>query len=492
MKKMSRRSFVKKTAVAAGAVCGAGLLTDAASYARVIGANDKVRLALAGAGGRGGEHCKFFSEIPNVEFVWVVEPDANRAGAMAKRVADTFKTTPKVGSEYRAMLEDKDVDAVSVASCNHWHALMGIWACQADKDVFLEKPCSQNLAEGRVLIDTAEKTKRIVQHGTQNRSLLGWKAVAEAIRNEKYGKLIGAKVYCHRPRPGLKFKPTGDPPANLDWNQWIGPVAMEPYHANLMPYNWHWFWNTGNGEIGNNGVHYFDICRWVLGWMHPNSAISFGTRFVPDKETDYKDQAETPNIQFVLYDFNGIPLVYESCGLRGKKEEWTPWEKPEFYTDQGVFDRSGKNYLFRPNGGGEPVVIYNGNDTPEGYTEKFPQRHFENFINCVRDRDASKLFAPIREGHYSAGICHWGNVSYRTAEPAPLDKAREAMGDNPLMLKSMDSVLTNVQKVLDIDPKEIPFMLGKKLEIDVEKEKVTNLEAANAFLTRPPRAPFVA
>ncbi|MGL4943904.1 MAG: Gfo/Idh/MocA family protein [Thermoguttaceae bacterium] len=490
MSKLSRRSFVKVAAATGAAVAVADL--SALSYGRVVGANERLRGAIAGAGGRGGEHLKFYADIfkaaPLVEIVAVVDADSQRAGKLGTGAADAFGNTPKTYSDYRKMLDDKSIDFVSVASCNHWHALMGIWACQAGKDVYVEKPCCHNVYEGRVLVEAAKKYGRLVQHGTQRRSESGSARLIAAVKSGKYGKLQAAKVYCRRPRGPLGFKPVTDPPATLGWNQWTGPAAFEPFTANHAPYNWHWFWNTGNGEIGNNGVHYFDLCRWATDIKHPSSAVSFGTRFVNDPDNKNRDEAETPTIQFVLYDFGGVPVIYESCNLAGAKDKWQPHEMAEFYTDEGVLSGG----TFRPHSGDAAKIevdfVAPVNDERLNKNDSSLQ-NVANFLNAIRGMQS--LNAPIDEGFYSASVCHWGNASYRTAKPMPLAKCREALGTNAVMQKSIDVVLENLDNVLGSDrAATIPYVLGDVLTIDVEAEKLVGDTKANDFLKRPVRQPF--
>ena len=487
MTNISRRSFIKSGALLAGA---AALPFSSRSYANVVGANNRVRIAIAGCGGRGGELSGFFGKLDGVEIVGLADPNKNTLANRAAQIKKDFGNDPKAVADIRELLEDKNIDAVAVSTCNHWHALIAIWACQAGKDVYIEKPCSQKLFEGRKCIEAAEKYNRLMQHGTQRRSDTIWAKVAAAIQQNRYGKLVAAKVHASRPRGPLGFKPTGDPPATLDWNLWIGPAAMTPYHENLVPYNWHWFWNTGNGEIGNNGVHYFDLCNWAMQVKHPNSVISFGTRFVKDKANDYKDQAETPNIQFVLYDFDGIPLIYQSCNIAGPKDKWQPQEEAEFYTEQGIL-RGGRFFPYKKEGSlevGDAVALQ-----VDQYDEPAPGGNYGNFINAVRDRNAVKLNAPISNGHYSAGICHWGNASYQMGEKGdvtPIEKIREQMGSNPIMQKSIEAVLENAVRELGVELKEIPFKVGPKLLIDGKAEKFIDNAEADAMLTREPRGEF--
>ena len=479
MSNISRRSFLKKSTALTGAV-SLFAISGAKASGNIIGANDRIRVAVSGVGDRGTYHISEFGKQPNVEVAWVVDADNKRVQSAVARVEENFKNTPQGAQDIRKMLDDKSVDAVSIGSCNHWHALMTIWACQAGKDVYVEKPCSQNLFEGRKMVEAAEKYNRLVQHGTQRRSETTWAKAVAAARSGKYGKLIAAKAYAHRPRGPLGFKPIAEPPANLDWDLWCGPAPKMEYHANLAPYNWHWFWDTGNGEIGNNGVHYFDLCNWLFDQGHPQSVISFGTRFVNDAKSEYKDQAETPNIQFALYDFGGVPLVFESCNLAGAKDKWQPREEAEFLTEDGAI-RGGK---FFPNDGKEAVNIDVEFEAPA------PGGPFGNFLNAMRNRDSVKLNAPIAKGFYSAAICHWANAAYRTGKPDTLASIREKMGDNPVMQESIKQVMTNALTVLKVKLDDIPLVVSSKLAIDRDKDKFVDNAVADQFLTRAPRKPF--
>ncbi|GHT38078.1 NADH-dependent dehydrogenase [Planctomycetales bacterium] len=481
MRNISRRSFLQSSAALAGgtslfALTGPSVLGD------VVGANERVRLAIIGAGGRGREHINFFGKLPAVEIVGIADPNKLLADKSAEQIEKKYGTKATSIQDFRKLLDDKNVDAVSVASCNHWHSLMTILACQAGKDVYVEKPMSQNLFEGRKCVEAAAKYKRLVQHGTQRRSEEVWARATAAARSGKYGKLLAAKVYANRPRASLGFKLITATPETFDWNLWLGPAPKLEYHANLAPYNWHWFWDTGNGEIGNNGVHYFDLCVWAFGEKHPNSVISFGTRFVNDPENKYKDQAQTPNIQFVLYDFDGLPLIFESCNLAGPKDKWKPREEAEFITEQGFI--RGANFVSK-DGKTEKIDVE--------FQPLLPGDNFANFIEAVRNRDSVPLNAPITKGHYAAGICHWGNAAYRTGQPDSLKSVREKMGNNSILQESIDNVLANVQNVFQDSVKieDIPFSVSRKLIIDREKEKFVDNSAADAFLTRTPRPPFV-
>ncbi len=247
--------------------------------------------------------------------------------------------------DLRKALDDKDLDAVSIAAPNHWHTLLAIWACQAGKDVYVEKPCSHTVLEGRKLVEAARKYDRIVQHGTQSRSDPSWIAEVAAVRSGKYGKLLVAYGYASKPRRSIGFKPAKQPPKELDFDIWLGPAPEQPYHENIVHYNWHWFWDFGNGEIGNQGVHQMDIARWAMpDGAAPKAVVSLGGRF------GYKDQGQTPNTQLTIIDFGGPKLFFEDRGLVDSR---TTKVANEFYTDQGVI-KNGK-FFARGKKDGEPL-----------------------------------------------------------------------------------------------------------------------------------------
>ncbi len=212
--------------------------------------------------------------------------------------------------DIRKALEDKNLDAVSVATPNHWHALITIWACQAGKDVYVEKPCSHELHEGRMALTAARKYNRIVQHGTQSRSSAKVAQIVELVKSGTFGKLLVSRGLCYKPRKSIGFKPVTAPPSEVDFNIWLGPAPERGFNANLVHYNWHWFWDFGNGDIGNQGVHEMDMARWMIpGAKLPKSVQSLGGRF------GYHDQGETPNSQIALFDYGDTQLIFEVRGL---------------------------------------------------------------------------------------------------------------------------------------------------------------------------------
>jgi len=377
--------------------------------------------------------------------------------------------------DIRKALEDKNLDAVSIATPNHWHALMTIWACQAGKDVYVEKPCSHNVHEGRMAVEAARRFGRIVQHGTQSRSEREWATVAAAVKSGKYGKLLVSRGIVYKRRDSIGFKEPTDVPAGLDFDIWLGPAPQQKYHENLVHYNWHWFWDTGNGDIGNQGVHQMDIARWCIdGATLPKSVISLGGRF------GYEDQGQTPNTQVAIMDFDGVPLIFEVRGL--------PTER---YYDQG----SGGNVMhltegiiagtkFIPKGKGKPEKI-TGVEVKLGPGNG----NFRNFIEAMRSRKASDLNADILEAHYSSALCHLANVSYRLGELVPWYNKTKAFGDN----KEAYETLARMEEHLGTNGIKfdgLKYRLGRKLTIDAKTESIPGDPEAQALLTREYRAPF--
>src|SRR5205814_2169862 len=265
MSRQTRRSFLKTTLATAATVTVAGTK----SSGKVLGANDTIRIAVAGLNGRGGSHVGEFGKMKNVEIVYLVDPDKRTYQKRLDQLNKLGRPEAKCVQDIRKVLEYKELNAISVATPNHWHSLMTIWACQAEKDVYVEKPCSHNVHEGRVAVEAARRYKRVVQHGTQSRSSQHWEDMLALAKSGKLGKLLVSRGLCYKPGGGwetrgdLGHKPPKAPPSELDFNVWLGPAPEQPYHENLVHYRWHWFWDFGNGDIGNQGVHEMDKARWV-------------------------------------------------------------------------------------------------------------------------------------------------------------------------------------------------------------------------------------
>jgi len=484
MRRITRRGFMKGSLAA-----GVGL-TMARPFARVRGANDEIQVAVVGINGRGGSHIGAFDRMDGVRIAGLCDVDRN----VLERRLKPFKDKNKKVAGYidiRKLLDNKQIDAISIATTNHWHSLATVWACQAGKDVYVEKPCSHNIFEGRKCVEAAAKYRRIVQHGTQSRASSGWARQIAAIASGKYGKLLVSKAWASKNgkgRWGVGFKPYKEPPEYLDFNIWLGPAPEQPYHENIVHYNWHWFWDFGNGEIGNQGVHQMDIARWAIpGGVLPKSVISMGGRWVKSTpgHPPFTDQAETPNCQLTVMDFGGPLLVFEVIGLvdgvgvDGKK--YPRKVTNEFFLEEGVI-KGGKFY---PNGSDK------GEDLVDVDVKMGPGDIFSNFIHCVRTRKRSDLHADITEAHPSAACCHLGNISYRLGEQVPGKVEPDVLGRHPEIEKSWETIKRTVKGTLGYDVMKNTYCLGPMLKFDPKAEKFIDNPKANELLTRPYRKPFV-
>ena len=486
MKRMTRRDFIRSTAAAGVA------LTLASPYSRVRGANDAIRVAVMGINGRGESHIGTFHKMDGVRVVALCDVDRRVLDGQVKR----FKGRNEKVDAYvdiRKLLDDKNIDAVSIATPNHWHSLGTIWACQAGKDVYVEKPCSHNVLEGRKCVEAAEKYKRIVQHGTQSRSDREWAKRIAAVKSGKYGKLLVSKGWASKGsgtgRWSIGFKPIKEPPENLDFDIWLGPAPKQPYHENIVHYNWHWFWDFGNGEIGNQGVHQMDIARWAIpDGRLPTSVISMGGRWVNSTPgyPPFTDQAQTPNCQLTVMDFGGMLLVFEVIGLvdrpgvdgkkyRGKVDN-------EFYLEQGVI-KGGKFYPKGKDVAEDLVAV----DVEMGPGDG----HFDNFIQAVRSRKVKDLNADIAEGYLSAACCHLGNISYRLGQQVSGTTRPDVLEAHEEVAKSWDTITQTVNGALGLDLSKSTYQLGRMLKFDPKAENFVDNPAADLLLTRPYREPFV-
>ncbi len=483
MKHVTRRQFVKGSVAAGLGIAMVGPMS------RVRGANDEIRVAVVGVNGRGGSHISEFEEMEGVRVAAFCDVDRkvldDKAAAFEKKYGHAVDKYVDI----RKLLDDKSINAISIATPNHWHSLGTVWACQAGKDVYVEKPCSHNIFEGRKCVEAARKYGRIVQHGTQSRSSKSWARQVAAIASGKYGKLLVSKGAASKNGQGrwsIGFKPVQEPPANLDYDLWLGPAQEQPYHQNLVHYNWHWFWEFGNGEIGNQGVHQMDIARWAIpGATLPKSVISLGGRWVNSTEghPPFTDQAQTPNCQLTIMDFGGPLLVFEVIGLVNREgvdgKKYPTNVGNEFYLEAGTI-RGGKFYPKDSDVAEELAVPDVQMDTD----------HFGNFIRAMRSRKVEDLNADIEAAHLSAACCHLGNISYRLGEqvsgatrPGVLDKHEE-------IARSWERVLTTVKGAIDLDVAQNTYQLGPMLTFDPKAEKFVGNSQADLLLTRLYRKPF--
>ena len=479
MPRLNRREFLTRSA-AAGIAAGFAI-GGTKSSGRILGANDSIRIGVAGLHGRGSAHVGAYTKIKGAEITYLIDPDTRTYAKHLETIEKSGGSTPQTVQDVRKALDDKNLDAVSVATPNHWHALITVWACQAEKDVYVEKPCSHNVHEGRVAVEAARKYGRIVQHGTQSRSMAAWANIADLVKSGRYGKLRVSRALCYKPRGSIGFKPNASAPEQVDFNLWLGPAPEQPFHANLVHYNWHWFWDFGNGDIGNQGVHQMDIARWMIpGATLPKSVMSLGGRF------GYTDQGQTPNTQLSVLDYGETQIIFEVRGLKTDK-----------YLGQGVgnilhLDEgtiAGNTFFPKGSERGEPLpkpsIAARGSVAPGS-----DEPHFGNFIAAVRTRKTAELNADILDGHYSSALCHLANVSYRLGQAVPFNKQTKAFGDDKDAYETLARMEEHLARDNRLKLDGLSYQLGRKLMVDAATE-TTDSPEANKLLTRDYRKPFV-
>ncbi|HKJ67023.1 MAG TPA: Gfo/Idh/MocA family oxidoreductase, partial [bacterium] len=400
--KLTRREFLSRSSrAAAGVVAGGALATSFAHGSQVLGANDQINVAVIGINGRGMSHARAFAEKENVRVKTLVDIDERLFPDKVKQVQERQGSAPGTEVDMRRTFEDPDIDAVSIATPNHWHSLATIWACQAGKDVYVEKPGSHNVWEGRQMVEAARKYNRVVQHGTQIRSSAGIQEAIQHIRDGLLGEVYMARGLCFRWRGSIGKEPIQAPPPEVHYDLWLGPAKYEPYSENRVHYNWHWQWEYGNGDIGNQGVHQMDIARWGLGVEHPSRLTSMGGMFL------WNDDKEVPNVI-------NSSFYYPDAGEQGKMLvfDTRPWmTNDEKGAKVGVIFYGSEGYMVIDSY--SHYKTYLGEDEEPGPENEAGGDHYENFLQAMRARDPNMLTAEIYEGHLSSSLCHLGLIATR-------------------------------------------------------------------------------
>jgi predicted dehydrogenase len=473
MKQFNRRQFLK-----------ASLLTTASVTAfpslRVLGAGEEIRAAVVGFHGRGRSHIQDLRGLQGVRLAALCDVDKNVLESGLKN-CETKGEKVQGYTDFRQVLDNKDIDVVTFATPNHWHSLCAIWAVQAGKDVYVEKPVSHNVWEGRQLVRAARKYNKIVQAGTQCRSSDGIAEAIQWLREGNMGKIIRSRGLCYKRRDSIG-KVTGPQPipANIDYDLWCGPAPKEPLMREQLHYNWHWVWPTGNGDLGNQGIHQMDLARWVLGVNELSPRVwSVGGRL------GYVDDGTTPNTQVVFHDYKPAPLIFEVRGLpasagSGEMDKYkgagigvvTDCENGLMvipsYSDAIFYDKDGKK-----------IKEFRG-----------MKSHFQNFIDAVRSRKCTDLKADVLEGHLSSALCHTGNISYRLGKTHSPEEIRDAVKSDADLAESVG----RMEEHLDankVDLHKTPATLGAVLKMDPKTEQFPGNAAAERLLTREYRKPFV-
>lgn len=477
MPHLTRRDFIR-TGLAAGAVC-----TFPTRSLFAASANDEINVGFISCGGRGGGLMGVFNKIDGVNVAGLCDPDETRVESAKKRYPKA-----KTWSDLRDMLDDKDIDAVVIATCNHWHCLAAIWAMEAGKDVYVEKPLSHSQWEGRQTVAAAKKYGKICQVGTQQRSDPMQAEIKKFLHEEKaLGEIQSARVnrYGIRPSVGKRTTPL-EIPSSVDYNLWLGPAQEKPIYREKLQYDWHWDWNTGSGEMGNWGVHVLDDLRnnvFLDKVSLPQRILGGGGRVV------WNDAGETPNVHFVYFDTGTIPVVIGLAnisaepGTRSGPKHPGPGSGYIAYCEGGRFEgQRGRGAAFDKDG--KLVKEFRGNGG-NGL-------HQQNFIDAVRKRDASMLKSDVQVGHDTTGWCNLANIAFRAGGAFTNAKAKlveDGSGGWQSLLEEMKTLLA----AHDIDIASAKIKLSSMLQVDAASEKFVgdNAETANRFLKREYRVPFV-
>jgi predicted dehydrogenase len=405
---MQRRYFLG-SAISAGALL---------SRRAAASPNDTVRVACVGVRGRGRDHIRAYNQMANVEIAAVCDIDES---VLNTRVSDIEKVKgkrPVAYTDIRKLLEDKTIDAISIATPNHHHTLQTIWACQAGKDVYVEKPCSHDMFEARQIAAAAKKYDRLVQHGTQQRSSIGREAV-QKMRDGAIGTVYTARGLCFKRRDTIGRKPPSPVPEGVHYDLWLGPAPLHEFTANRFHYNWHWFWDYGNGDIGNQGVHQLDMARWGLGVKYPTKVTAMGGHFL------YDDDQETPNNLTAMYEFNegGVKKVIEFAVRFGITNHEAGIDEPKPGNTVGTVFYGSNGYLSVWDEDHSRYQSFLGREQTPGPSGAEAGNHWANFIGAVRSRKQSDLNAPVEEGAISTTLVHLANISYRLGRTVHFDAA---------------------------------------------------------------------
>jgi len=475
MNTLTRRAFLKRTALGAGAL---GL--SAQSWGQVTGANDDIRIAVVGFNGRGANHISAWEKMTGVKLVALCDVDSKVLAKQVSRSKDQGR--PVEGyTDIRKLLENKDIDAISIATPNHWHATATIWGVQAGKDVYVEKPISHNIWEGEKMVAAQKRYNKIIQAGTQSRSSYGIKEAVEWVKAGNFGKILVSRGLCYKRRASIgKSSGPQAVPATVDYDVWLGPAPMVQPRREKFHYDWHWFWDYGAGDLGNQGVHEMDVARWFLGesTLAPR-VMSIGGRL------GYEDDAETPNTLIAFHDYLRAPLIMEVRGLPDKAGS----EEMSKYKGGGV------GIVIECEGGHVLVPDYNSaiahdKDGKVVKTFKGSKSHFENFIEAVRNRSQNQLNAPILEGHLSTALCHTSNISYRLGSRQSSDAIREQIKGDKEATATFERMADHLAGN-DVDLQKTPATLGMALRMNQGNSRFIENKEANYLLERKPREPYV-
>jgi predicted dehydrogenase len=512
MTKITRRRFLEDSlcasfAASVAATTFSGVVSENVMAQNKVSPNEQLGIAIIGAGSRGNEHLHFFSKDKRTKVLFLCDPDIAQAERRCTQIEKNIGYKPQSVADFRTILENKSVDAITCASPNHWHALTTIWALQAGKHCYIEKPFTHNIHESRAVVAAAKKYGLVVQTGTQCRSHANVINAVRFIRDGGIGEVKFARGLCYKRRKAIGALGEYNVPDGIDYDLWSGPAQIKSVTRPRFHYDWHWQRYYGNGDIGNQGPHQTDIARWFLDVnQFPQSVISYGGRLGYDieKGTDYVDAGDTANTEVSIYDYGNKCLVFETRGLETPNRNIPVGEN--YGTQVGVIAYGTKGYVIQ---GSATEISYSvsyaydlegkqireftgGND---GGHRHGGDIHYNNFVEAVLEQNPSLVHADAKCGALSAAVAHLGNISYYLGE-----KNKVSVNDLKETLKSVKSLDDN-QETLDrtvqhlekngVDLKKTPLSLGALLKIDVENEVFINNAEANRLATRDYRTPYV-
>ncbi|WP_437186664.1 Gfo/Idh/MocA family protein [Planctomicrobium sp. SH668] len=486
---LTRRYFLQAAAAAtAGSVALRRNFLQAQETFQSKSSNDKLGVAVIGTGGRGGSHIGQTAGRLDAEVLYLCDADLNNAGSKAKGVEDLQGRAPQIVQDFRKVLEDPNVDIITTATPNHWHSLISILAMQAGKHVYVEKPVSHNVWEGRQAVGWSRKLDRMCQAGTQARSSESLKAAVNYVQEGKLGAIKQVIGTCFKPRKSIgKLTEPLKIPASVDYDLWCGPAAMVDLFRPQFHYDWHWDFNTGNGDMGNQGIHQMDIARWFLGTHQLSPRVtSIGGR------VGYDDAGNTPNTQIAYHAYENAPLIFETRGLPKKDLDWNTGMDDYRGSQVGVVVECENGYVLVPSNYSKVTAHHHDGEVIEEWTSKgdVTKLHFDNLFDAVRSGRYTDLNGDILEGHLSSALCHTGAISYMLGQPATAEEIRKQVASIPVWASSFERMEQHLAaNGVDIsDPK---LHVGPWLEMDPVQEKFISNPQADELLTREYRENYV-
>ncbi len=481
---LPRRDFLERALTLSAAAFAATPLRGGAAEpdatGRAAGPNERIRVAVVGTNGRGGSHIGGWIKNPETDLVAICDCDPAAYGKYEKQFAK-LPQKPDFEKDIRRLLERQDIDVISIATPNHWHALMTIWAMQAGKDVYVEKPCSHNVLEGRVMVEWARKLGRICQMGAQSRSMPGMRQAVEFVHSGKIGPVTLAHALCYKRRPSIGHVDTPAPlPPGLDFDLWAGPAPAEVPIRTKLHYDWHWDHRTGNGDLGNQNPHELDKARWGLGKQElPKRVVSLGGRL------GYIDNGDVANSQVTIYQWDDAVLISDVRGLEIKVPETFGLAAGQLRVANIWWGTDG--YVVAPNYASGVAFDYDGKELGK-WSGGGDQNHYDNFVKAFKSRRPEDLHLDIEDGHLSSALAHLGNVSWTLGKPVEPGTRPSLAADDPRVKQTLESFEAHLT-ANKVNFQETKLALGRTLTID-QKTELSDDPEANKLFTREYRKGF--